>query len=80
MVNVFCVVEKLPNFLNKSGYIVDIDECTATTDDCDTSLASCTNTVGSYTCICTTGYEGDGTNGGTGCSGELPQAACQFHY
>ena len=39
----------------------DIDECTAGTASCDAD-ATCTNTVGSYTCACNSGYSGDGTN------------------
>ena len=35
----------------------DIDECT--TEPCDKD-AGCTNVVGSYTCICNDGYNGDG--------------------
>ena len=35
----------------------DINECDAT--GCDT-LATCTNTIGSYTCNCNMGYRGDG--------------------
>ena len=37
----------------------DIDECIAGTDNCDTN-ATCTNTVGSFTCACNNGYAGDG--------------------
>ena len=37
----------------------DIDECTEELDLCD-SNANCTNTVGSYTCMCNPGYSGDG--------------------
>ena len=40
----------------------DIDECTAATDNCDVN-AACSNTVGSFTCSCNTGYTGDGTVG-----------------
>ena len=42
----------------------DINECETGTDSCDVS-AECTNTDGSYTCSCTSGYSGDGMN----CSG-----------
>ena len=38
---------------------VDIDECALGTDDCNL-LAICTNTPGSYTCACLSGYFGDG--------------------
>ena len=40
----------------------DIDECTTGTHDCDPTPfeANCSNTVGSFTCACNTGYTGDG--------------------
>ncbi len=48
---------------------VDTDECVQGTDNCDSELASCTNTEGSFNCSCIGGYEGDGTEGN--CSGEF---------
>jgi MYXO-CTERM domain-containing protein len=44
----------------------DIDECADNTDDCD-ALAVCTNTPGSFTCACATGYAGTG-HGANGCT------------
>ena len=44
--------------------VIDIDECSLSTDRCD---QSCQNTVGSYTCSCNAGYTLDG-NGQT-CDG-----------
>ena len=38
---------------------LDIDECTTNTDNCDIN-ATCTNTVGNFTCTCNTGYTGNG--------------------
>ncbi len=39
---------------------VDIDECSAGTDDC-AEAATCTNSAGSFSCACpATGYSGDG--------------------
>ena len=40
--------------------ILDIDECTAESSPCDEN-ANCTNTVGSYNCICKQGFSGNGT-------------------
>ena len=39
----------------------DIDECSLGTDMCH-SNATCTDTDGSYTCSCKTGFSGDGFN------------------
>ena len=40
-------------------FILDIDECSEGLSDCD-AKASCTNTVGSFTCTCNKGSIGDG--------------------
>ena len=40
--------------------LVDIDECASGTHDCHSSLASCTNTVGSFSCSCNSPSTGDG--------------------
>ena len=37
----------------------DINECAAETDECVVN-ANCNNTEGSYECICSTGYHGNG--------------------
>ncbi|TNF37036.1 MAG: hypothetical protein EP329_04155, partial [Deltaproteobacteria bacterium] len=37
----------------------DVDECTVGSDNCDVN-ATCTNTVGGFTCACDSGYTGDG--------------------
>lgn len=47
-------------------YSTDIDECAADINDCDVN-AVCTNTPGSYTCVCPTGFIGDGTS----CEGRI---------
>ena len=44
---------------------VDIDECSTNSHSCDVN-AVCSNTVGSYTCVCEAGFTGDGNT----CTGE----------
>ncbi|KAG6624887.1 putative wall-associated receptor kinase-like 16 [Carya illinoinensis] len=53
----------------------DIDECKDRPNPCN-ATATCTNTNGSYKCICPKGYEGDGRMppAGTGCSRKLGQS------
>ncbi|MCA9532560.1 MAG: hypothetical protein KC593_02740 [Myxococcales bacterium] len=46
---------------------LDIDECDTMTDLCVPTLATCTNTEGSHTCACVSGYTGDALAAGTGC-------------
>ena len=47
-------------------FYIDIDECTASVETCHVN-ANCTNTIGSFTCVCIAGYEWNGTH----CVGEL---------
>jgi hypothetical protein len=48
--------------LNLNFFIIlDIDECSKGNHTCQTE-ATCNNTLGSYTCTCRGGYEGDGKN------------------
>ena len=44
---------------------IDIDECATDADNCDDTNGICTNTEGSFTCACNTGFNGDGVT----CSG-----------
>ena len=40
----------------------EVDECTEGTNNCDdSSRAVCTNTIGSFTCNCSTPFMGNGT-------------------
>jgi hypothetical protein len=48
-----------PGFREQNGECVDIDECTAQTDNCDDN-ATCQNNEGGFSCSCNTGYAGDG--------------------
>jgi len=45
----------------------DIDECQEQSDNCHAEWAMCTNTNGSFSCACQTGFRGDGVT----CDGEL---------
>ena len=47
-------------FSIKPFFFTDIDECTTGLHSCHSSRASCTNTVGSYSCSCDHPYTGDG--------------------
>jgi hypothetical protein len=44
----------------------DLDECKLGVDDC-VETATCANTLGSYTCTCSSELFGDGYKSGTGC-------------
>ena len=53
---------------------VDVNECDAT--PCDADRATCHNTVGSYTCTCKAGYQGNGIN----CKGEFQIISRRLSY
>ena len=40
---------------------MDEDECALSTHNCDLN-ATCSNTMGGFTCACNAGYTGDGIN------------------
>ena len=44
-----------------SSLTLDINECTTSKHNCNKN-AKCTNTVGSFTCTCNTGYTGNGVS------------------
>lgn len=46
---------------NVCYFLLDIDECSSANGGCHAS-AYCQNTVGSFTCTCNIGYDGDGFN------------------
>ena len=52
-------------FLRPLTIISDIDECTAGTDNCH-DHATCKNDPGAFSCVCDSGYGGDGVT----CSGK----------
>ena len=45
---------------NNSKYFTDINECARRQDSCS-DFAVCSNTIGSFNCVCFPGYQGDGT-------------------
>ena len=46
-------------FLMHNIIFVDIDECAEGTHTCDKN-ANCTDSIGSYNCMCDSGFSGDG--------------------
>lgn len=55
-----CTVETGYECTGVPSVCTDIDECMTQTDNCDEN-ATCTNTIGSFTCECNAGWEGNGT-------------------
>ena len=43
-------------------YLTDIDECSELSHDCNTTYAECRDTDGSFECVCSTGYVGNGSS------------------
>ena len=54
---------------------IDINECNTGNGGCE---HNCTNTIGSFTCSCDTGYQLD--ENGLNCSGKNFRAACCGTY
>ena len=50
-----------------SSFYTDINECELQTDTCHAPNGLCYNTIGSFTCRCEDGFEGDGFN----CTSEI---------
>jgi len=49
------------SFFFEIKWNIDINECSTNNGGCATT-AKCTNTIGSFTCACNSGYDGDGFN------------------
>ena len=47
---------------NYRAICVDVDECLTPEENNCHAESTCTNTSGSFTCVCNTGYDGDGVN------------------
>ncbi|XP_040997093.1 wall-associated receptor kinase 2-like [Juglans microcarpa x Juglans regia] len=54
-----------------SGGCKDIDECKTPNHDC--AVNACVNLVGSYSCSCPMGYQGDGWRNGSSCTPVIPK-------
>ena len=53
-------IQQIAEKMQLKKCISDIDECTDMTDNCDDMNAMCSNTEGSFMCMCNEGYTGDG--------------------
>ena len=61
----------------------DIDECVLELDSCHDN-ATCMNSIGSYTCMCNDGFEGNGSHcisecNCLPCDGEFMTLSIQYH-
>mgnify|MGYP001798054673 CR=1 FL=1 len=65
VVNISILCANPFQLLRKFFLTPDVNECKDRSHRCDKN-ANCTNTDGSYTCMCRSGYSGDGYN----CSGK----------
>ena len=67
-------------YLKHSPYLIsDIDKCSKNSHNCNYSTATCTNTNGSFKCICKPGFSGDGHNC-TGTEHHLEHNNLSFHH
>ena len=46
--------------INNKNSKIDINECSTNNGGCHATLGTCTNTIGSFTCACISGYSGNG--------------------
>jgi len=67
------LLQKIPQSLIYLMLFLDLDECSSNEHNCSAE-AVCVNTVGSYTCRCADGFEGNGTV----CIGEYHTGVCKF--
>ena len=68
---IFALGDSYTNHLSLSlTYFPDIDECVRNLSICH-PLATCNNTIGSYTCPCNPGYTGDGFDTCSGIESEI---------
>ena len=69
VVNIICnnILSHVLLLDHRFANFVDINECTKSPSLCHQN-ANCTNTDGSYSCLCLTGYSGDGR---VDCSGTV---------
>ena len=65
------IIILFPTFVSLLFY-ADINECA--TNPCHAE-ATCTDTVGSFTCACNQGYAGNGFQ----CAGRQKHSPCQFY-
>lgn len=56
-----CAIFLWRGIINGITICSDIDECVLKLDDCHDN-ATCMNSIGSYTCMCNDGFEGNGTH------------------
>ena len=59
-------VNKTSVHITSSFFLLDLDECLSMGDTCE---GVCINTIGSYHCQCTLGYETVNNNGTIACEG-----------